>query len=834
MKVIVPNPIVLNQTNVTASAEAEWCDLITSTSTTSVAIATGPKTFTTDTDLEYVAGCGVLISSDADPSTQNMTGTITSYDADDGTLIVEVASVTGTATRDDWTITTTDYTYELDDLVKVSTEFPVNIYKSLRTNNIGRFPPDNLEPSVESAKSTSSIAVETGSKNFTIAAGKNFSAGMMVKISHSVTPNSYHMTGEVTAYTSTTLTVNVTSVTGEGTFASWSIVSVDEIGFWEEVGAANQHKMFDPYVNTKTVNPTSIEVRLESERADSFALFGVTGTRIEAELWNPDLIDLDWDGTPRIIEPSPPVLEDTFGSSVALSYDGYTLYVGVPNHDSGLQNVGRVLVYTYGETGWKYSSVINHPFPAAGSRFGAAVSVSEDGLVLAIGSCPIADGVNQSGQIYTYELESGVWVLKDYIYAPPSDDWLLTEAGTPIQTEEEVALFSDAINDWFGTSVSLSSDGQLMATGAPRLAEESVETGKVFVFSRYFESWNLSDTISTTNTETYFGYSVALSSDGLVLAIGEPYNSDTASEAGAVSIYDTGWTLRGTIESSDLVADDHFGSAVSLTSDGAKLLVGACGQDDANTDTGKVYLFDWDDPSWVESEDFVPADGRDEDRYGSAACIASGGGVIAIGSPMWDTGSLNTGKVYAYHPPVPYWSDAQELIYGSLSSLEISDWFEYFFGEFSVKEDIHFSMGNVPYDGLLLLKIIGETGVDVTCGTVVLGRSQDLGKTQFGASIGMLDFSQRTTDDYGRTTITQGNWAKTNDLTLYLPNNKVDSVYRKVTSIRSIPTAWIANNEEYDDNQFESFLVYGIFKDFSVTVAGPSHSWCDLNIEGLI
>jgi len=132
------------------------------------------------------------------------------------------------------------------------------------------------------------------------------------------------------------------------------------------------------------------------------------------------------------------------------------------------------------------------------------------------------------------------------------------------------------------------------------------------------------------------------------------------------------------------------------------------------------------------------------------------------------------------------------------------------------------------------LKLVGETGVDVTCGAVVLGRSQDLGKTQFGASIGMLDFSQRTTDDYGRTTITQGAWAKTNDLTLYLPNNKVDSVYRKVTSLRSVPTAWVANNEEYDSSQFESFLVYGIFKDFSVTVAGPSHSWCDLNIEGLI
>ena len=201
---------------------------------------------------------------------------------------------------------------------------------------------------------------------------------------------------------------------------------------------------------------------------------------------------------------------------------------------------------------------------------------------------------------------------------------------------------------------------------------------------------------------------------------------------------------------------------------------------------------------------------------------------------MWDTGFQDTGKLYIYEPPVPFWSNTENLIYGSVISSGVSDWFEYFFGEYVVREDVHMYMGQVPYEGILKINIVGESGVDVTCGAVILGRAQDLGHTQFGVSVGMLDFSQRITDDLGRTTVSQGYWAKTNELDLYLPNSSVDAVYRKVTSIRGIPTAWLGNNEEYPDSSFESLVVYGIFKDFSITVEGPSHSWCNLSIEGLI
>lgn len=70
--------------------------------------------------------------------------------------------------------------------------------------------------------STTSLAVGTGSKTLTIAAGKNFTIGQSVRIANTATPANY-MDGQVTAYSSTTLTVNVTAVGGTGTFTAWTV-----------------------------------------------------------------------------------------------------------------------------------------------------------------------------------------------------------------------------------------------------------------------------------------------------------------------------------------------------------------------------------------------------------------------------------------------------------------------------------------------------------------------------------------------------------------------------------------------------------------------------------
>ena len=72
------------------------------------------------------------------------------------------------------------------------------------------------------ATSTTSVAIGTGSKTFTIESGKQFAAGMFVSVISTASSAKY-MHGAVTSYSGTTLVVNVTDTGGSGTIASWAV-----------------------------------------------------------------------------------------------------------------------------------------------------------------------------------------------------------------------------------------------------------------------------------------------------------------------------------------------------------------------------------------------------------------------------------------------------------------------------------------------------------------------------------------------------------------------------------------------------------------------------------
>jgi hypothetical protein len=70
--------------------------------------------------------------------------------------------------------------------------------------------------------STTSLLIAVASKTFTTQAGKSFDEGAWVLITSDANEANY-MHGQVTTYSGTTLTVNVTNIGGAGTFADWTI-----------------------------------------------------------------------------------------------------------------------------------------------------------------------------------------------------------------------------------------------------------------------------------------------------------------------------------------------------------------------------------------------------------------------------------------------------------------------------------------------------------------------------------------------------------------------------------------------------------------------------------
>lgn len=111
-------------------------------------------------------------------------------------------------------------------------------------------------------------------------------------------------------------------------------------------------------------------------------------------------------------------------------------------------------------------------------------------------------------------------------------------------------------------------------------------------------------------------------------------------------------------------------------------------------------------------------------------------------------------------------------------------------------------------------------------GTLLLGTIDPFGVTETSPTIGITDYSVKTTDDFGNTTPVERAWAKRMVLRSLLASSAIDNVMRRVATLRAIPTLWIA------DDAFSSLSVYGFFKDFTVTL-GATASTASITIEGL-
>ena len=97
-------------------------------------------------------------------------------------------------------------------------------------------------------------------------------------------------------------------------------------------------------------------------------------------------------------------------------------------------------------------------------------------------------------------------------------------------------------------------------------------------------------------TSDQFGYSVSISGDGVYAVIGA-YNDVVGASGNQGSAYifvrsGTSWTQQAKLVASDGAASDNFGWSVSISADGAYVVIGAYADKvGANTTQGSAYIF---------------------------------------------------------------------------------------------------------------------------------------------------------------------------------------------------------------------------------------------------
>jgi alpha-tubulin suppressor-like RCC1 family protein len=345
---------------------------------------------------------------------------------------------------------------------------------------------------------------------------------------------------------------------------------------------------------------------------------------------------------------------DNFGVSVAISGD--TVVVGAYTEDSAATGIngnqadnstafaGAVYVFLRSGTTWTQQAYLKASNTGVDDLFGWSVAVSGDTVVVgAISEDSAATGIN-GNQADNTALTAGA----AYVFLRSGTTWT-QQAYLKASNTETV--------DRFGYSVSISGDTVVVGASQEDSAATGVngnqadntaaDSGAAYVFVRSGTVWIQQAYLKASNTGTaaWFGSSVAI--DGDTVVVGAREEDNTAIDSGAAYVFvrsGTTWTQQAYLKASNTEASDFFGSSVAISGD--TVVVGASQEDSAATgvngnqadntatDAGAAYVFVRSGSTWTQQAYLKASNTEASDRFG---LVAISGDTVVVGAHYEDS-----------------------------------------------------------------------------------------------------------------------------------------------------------------------------------------------------
>ena len=313
------------------------------------------------------------------------------------------------------------------------------------------------------------------------------------------------------------------------------------------------------------------------------------------------------------------IAQDFFGQAVSLSANGMILAVGAPDHNyNSISNNGQVKIFRWNGTTWGSGELINPTIhqTTQNLNFGAALQLSDDGNTIVIGGRGYA---TSQGVFYVYKYEEGAWNHKH-------------------------SEFGQATGDALGYSVSISGDGLRVAGGANN--PDGTSYVRTLYYNSTFDQWlALGNYINSENPGDEFGFSIHYSGDGHRLAIGGPKNNGI----GHVRVFEysgSDWAQLGQDVDGE-AAGDQSGISVALSDDGNILVVGANANDGTGLDAGHVRVYKYGLAGWKQIGVDLDAEALG-DELGWSVAISGDGSRVAAGAKSNDGNGTSAGHVRVY------------------------------------------------------------------------------------------------------------------------------------------------------------------------------------------
>ena len=198
--------------------------------------------------------------------------------------------------------------------------------------------------------------------------------------------------------------------------------------------------------------------------------------------------------------------------------------------------------------------------------------------------------------------------------------------------EVKITASDRSAGDKFGQTVGLGTNK--IAVGSPFTDPSGTSSGKVYLY-------NLSGTevgiitASDGAANDQFGHSVAIGNDKIV--VGAHTDDDTESNSGSVYVYNLDGTGEVKINASDAAANVQFGDIVAVGSN--RIVVGAFRE---NAE-GAAYVYNLDGTNEVK---IIASNSDINFNFGRG--VAVGSNKVVIGAPRASIGSTSSGVVYVY------------------------------------------------------------------------------------------------------------------------------------------------------------------------------------------
>jgi hypothetical protein len=172
------------------------------------------------------------------------------------------------------------------------------------------------------------------------------------------------------------------------------------------------------------------------------------------------------------------------------------------------------------------------------------------------------------------------------------------------------------------------------------------------------------------------------------------------------------------------------------------------------------------------------------------------------------------------------------VIYDQTFNLDgsiITSFYDWFYEPYITRNEL--SITDLPkgYFSPELTIVITGTGT-VSCGVCKFGIITALGGTEYGATLGLISYSRKEVNDFGRIVIVPRRFIKTLEVKLFSDALELSRIYRTLSELKDTPCVWIGS----DANNYESLTLYGFYNDFSIDISYPTANYCTLKIEGLI